>query len=244
MSFNHTQNKGNFFFLTISPVTDTLAPLQYSLGYSLSPCFLPMSQFTWHSAFSKCIPNPSVHSFTVLMGYCMLLFKLIWQIFQKAFSESKDWINGTSCVFLNPSDIPGYMLGSMRRTEKWDGSDCIQEVVIKKGHFLKIITLNHMVLYFLFTCFSLPLGCKITEASDHILFLFVFLESLELSTIPVNSRCLKYLCAIWMVVLVLFSKTDLVNKVMSPTSGSSYLGRKAEGEQGNVVHCGNCSWEA
>lgn len=90
-----------------------------------------------------------------------------------------------------------------------------------------------MVLYFLFSCFSLPLGCKITEASDHILFLFVFLESLELSTIPVNSRCLKYLCAIWMVVLVLFSKTDMVNEVISPTSGSSYLGRKAEGGQGN-----------
>lgn len=157
-----------------------------------------MSQFTWHSPLSKCIPNPSVHSFTVPVGYYMLLFKLIWQVFQKAFSESKDWINGTSCVFLNPSDIQGPTSGSMRKTEKWERSDCIQEVVIKKRHFLKIITLNHMVLYVLLTCFSLPLDCKIPEASDHILFLFVFLEPLELSTIPVNSRCLKYLCARWM----------------------------------------------
>ena len=30
-----------------------------------------------------------------------------------------------------------------------------------------------------------------------------------------------------------FSKTDMVNEVISPTSGSSYLGRKAEGGQGN-----------
>lgn len=81
---------------------------------------------------------------------------------KKPFLESKDWINGKYLLCVSkPPDIPGYMLGSMRRTEKMRWEDCIQEVVIKKGHFLKIITLNHMVLYFLFTCFSLPLVVRL-----------------------------------------------------------------------------------
>lgn len=57
-----------------------------------------------------------------------------------------------------------------------------------------IITRNH-ILHFLFTCFSLPLDCRIPEASNHILFSLAFLE---LSTIPVNSRCLKCLFPKWM----------------------------------------------
>lgn len=138
---------------------------------------------------------PSTHLSTaslflwVIVCYCLNLYD---RSFQKPFLSLKTGLM-VPPVFLNPLDIPGYMLGSMRRTEKWDGSDCIQEVVIKKGHFLKIILKSHGIIISVYL-FSLPLGCKITEASDHILVLFVFLESLELSTIPVNSRCLKYLC--------------------------------------------------
>lgn len=54
-----------------------------------------------------------------------------------------------------------------------------------------------MLLDFLFTCIFLPLDCKSPEANYHIL--YFFLAFLELSTIPANSRCLKYLFVKWMV---------------------------------------------
>lgn len=39
-------------------------------------------------------------------------------MFQKASSESKDWFNGASSVFPNPSDIQGSILGTMKKRDK------------------------------------------------------------------------------------------------------------------------------
>lgn len=124
--------------------------------------FLPMSQCTSHSSFLKFVPTPSLPSLTIPTAVSYTFVSTYMKSPLKAFSESNDWVIGSSSVFLQPQIL------------------------------FFTITLNIVVLYILFICFSLPLDCKISEARDHVLF---FLEFLELSPMLANSRCSKYLFA-------------------------------------------------